>query len=413
MEAPSVARAAVVGLVTDAAFLFRHDHGIYIGVGAVLTFVLARVINAASRDWPSSAREVLAFSSAAALPLVPWAILVERNEGLMDYVRARAAWGATQEPAGFAYLVLRDFNPASIVAVGGLPSREPAQHWLLQLTLLLPLLVLLRAAIAFTAHRRDERSMSLETCRTCIAAAMAMIVAIRLSREDSYFVVVLTLSTVLGARLLAGAGQSTTRVWRIVHPIIAVSTLVVTCAAVGGYVAAWDLLKPSELRELAPTFRQLLTTPPIDALQSVDTARHLQSAQWLASDTDARLTLALRYMHDCTRDGDHIFVTGSTPYQVAYYTERPVAGGQLEWHQGWLSDPPHERQSLMLLRTQSVPFAFSTHDPVLDDLRPYPDIRRYFQENYVSLEGSGGLLLVDRRRHPTAHFGVVGLPCFR
>jgi hypothetical protein len=167
------------------------------------------------------------------------------------------------------------------------------------------------------------------------------------------------------------------------------------------------------LRELAPTFRQLLTTPPIDALQSADTARHLQSAQWLASDTDARLTLALRYMHDCTRDGDHIFVTGSTPYQVAYYTERPVAGGQLEWHQGWLSDPPHERQSLMLLRTQSVPFAFSTHDPVLDDLRPYPDIRRYFQENYVSLEGSGGLLLVDRRRHPTGHFGVVGLPCFR
>jgi len=413
MEAPSVARAAVVGLVTDAAFLFRHDHGIYIGVGAVLTFVLARVINAASRDWPSSAREVLAFSSAAALPLVPWAILVERNEGLMDYVRARAAWGATQEPAGFAYLVLRDFNPASIVAVGGLPSREAAQHWLLQLTLLLPLLVLLRAAIAFAAHRRDERAMSLETCRTCIAAAMAMIVAIRLSREDSYFVVVLTLSTVLGARLLAGAGQSTTRVWRIVHPIIAVSTLVVTCAAVGGYVAAWDLLKPSELRELAPTFRQLLTTPPIDALQSADTARHLQSAQWLASDTDARLTLALRYMHDCTRDGDHIFVTGSTPYQVAYYTERPVAGGQLEWHQGWLSDPPHERQSLMLLRTQSVPFAFSTHDPVLDDLRPYPDIRRYFQENYVSLEGSGGLLLVDRRRHPTGHFGVVGLPCFR
>jgi hypothetical protein len=413
MEAPSVRRAAAVGAVTEAAFLSRHDHGIYIGICAVLAFVLARVINPASRGWRSSAREVVAFTVAAAVPLLPWAILVQRNEGLIDYVRARAAWGDTQAPAGFPYLVLHDFNPASIIAAGGLPSREAAQHWLLQLTLLLPLIVLVRAAIDFMAHRRNEQPISLETSRTIVTAAMVVIVATRLSREDSYFVVVLTLSTVLGAWLLAGAGQSATRVWRIVQPMLAVSTLVVTCAAVAGYVAAWDLLKPSEARELVPTFRQLLTTPPIDALLPAQQARSVQPAEWLASDANARLTLALRYMHDCTRVGDHIFVTGSTPYQVGYYTERPIAGGHLEWHQGWLSDPFHERQSLMLLRTQSVPFAFSTHDPVLDDLRAYPDIRRYFQENYVALEGSGGLLLVDHRRHASGHFGAVGFPCFR
>jgi len=413
MEAPSVRRAAAVGLVTATAFLYRHDHGIYIGMGAVLACVLARVINAASRDWRSSAREVVAFAVAAAVPLLPWAILVQRNEGLIDYVQARAAWGRTQAPAGFPYLALHDFNPASIIAVRGLPSREAAQHWLLQLTLLLPLIVLVRAAIDVMAHRRDEQPISLETGRTIITAAMVVIVAIRLFREDSYFVVALTLSTVLGAWLLARAGQSATRIWRIVQAMLAVTTLVVTCAAVAGYVAAWDLLKPSEARELAPTFRQLLTTPPIDAFQPADQARSVQPAEWLTRDADARLKLMLRYIHDCTRDDDHIFVTGSTPYQVGYYTERPIAGGHLEWHQGWLSDPPHERQSLMLLRTQSVPFAVSTHDPVLDDLRAYPDIRRYFQENYLPLEGSGGLLLVDRRRQPTGRFGALGLPCFR
>lgn len=413
VEGPSVRRAAAVGLVTAAAFLFRHDHGIYIGISAVLAFGLARVINPAARSWQSSAREIVAFTAAAVVPLLPWAILVQRNEGLIEYVRARAAWGRTQEPGGFAYLVLRDFNPASVIAVGGLPSRDAAQHWLLQLTLLLPLIVLVRAATTFIAGRRNAQPISLDTGRAIIAAAMVAIVAIRLSREDSYFVVVLTLSTILGARLLAAPARSATRVWRIVQPMLAVSTLVVTCAAVAGYVAAWDLLKPSEARELVPTFRQLLTTPPIDALQPADKARSVQPAEWLASDADARLTLALRYMHDCTRDGDHIFVTGSTPYQVGYYTERPIAGGHLEWHQGWLSDPPHERHSLMLLRTQSVPFAFSTHDPVLDDLRAYPDIRRYVQENYVPLDGSRGLLLVDRHRHPSAHFGAIGFPCFR
>ena len=217
IEAPSVRRGAVVGLVTDAAFLFRHDHGIYIGTGAVLAFVLARVINPASRGWRSSAREIAAFTVAAAVPLLPWAILVQRNEGLIEYVRARAAWGDTQAPAGFAYLtlVLHDFNPATIMGLGGLPSREAGQRWLLQLTLLLPLIMLVSAIIDIVTHRRDEQPISLETARTIIAAAMVIIVAIRLSREDSYFVVALTLSTVLGARLLAGRGQSATRVWRI------------------------------------------------------------------------------------------------------------------------------------------------------------------------------------------------------
>jgi hypothetical protein len=310
-------------------------------------------------------------------------------------------------------LVLHDFNPATIIGAGGLPSREAGQRWLLQLTLLLPLIVLVSAIIDIVTHRRDEQPLSLETARAIIAAGMVIIVAIRLSREDSYFVVALTLSTVLGARLLAATEHSAPRIWRIVQPLFAVSTLVVTVVAVAGYVAAWDLLKPSEARELAPTFHQLLTTPPIDALQPASRARSTQPAEWVANDGDSTLLLALRYMHDCTRDGDHIFVTGSTPYEVGYYTQRPIAGGHLEWHQGWLSDPVHERQSLMLLRSQSVPFAFSTHDPVLEDLRAYPRIRRYFKEHYVPLEGTGGLLLADRRRHATGRFGAVGFPCFR
>src|SRR6266487_560622 len=53
MEAPNVMRAVVVGLVTALAFLYRHDHGVYIGIGAVLALVLARVLNPASRCWRS------------------------------------------------------------------------------------------------------------------------------------------------------------------------------------------------------------------------------------------------------------------------------------------------------------------------------------------------------------------------
>ena len=413
MEAPNVRRGVVVGIVTAAAFLYRHDHGVYIGVGALLAFVLARVINPASRRWQSSAREVVAFTAAAAFPLLPWAILVQRNEGLIDYVRTRAEWGAMWSAHGFPYEALRDFNPASVMTAGVLPSRGTAEHWLVQLTLLLPVFVLLRVADGVVSIRDDERQFSPDACRTVIAAAMVIVVAIRLFREDSYFVAVLPLAAVLGAQLLAGPGPGATPVWRIVQRVLAVSALLLTCVAAVGYVNAWDLLKPSEVNELESTFHQLLTSPPIDALQPRETALQVQHADWSTMDGDRRKKILLRYMHDCTRGGDRILVTGSTPYDVDYYVERPIAGGHIEWHHGWRSDPVHARESLELLQSQSVPFGFSTNDPVLDDLGKYPDIRRYFEQNYVELEGSRGQLFVDRRRQPTGRFGALGFPCFR
>jgi hypothetical protein len=67
---------------------------------------------------------------------------------------------------------------------------------------------------------------------------------------------------------------------------------------------------------------------------------------------------------------------------------------------------------LALLQSQSVPFAFSTHDPVLEDLKRYPIIREYVLKHYVDLDGTGGLVLVDTRRQPTGRFGRLGFPCF-
>jgi hypothetical protein len=409
VERPSVRRAAVAGVVTAIAFLDRHDHGVYIGIGAVLAFVVARIIHRDARDVRSSAIEALVFVTVVGIVLAPWAILVQRNEGLIDYVQTAAAWGRTWAPARLPYVELRDFNPASLFSAAGLPSRQASEHWLLQVTLLLPFFVLARTAFDAHHHRRT----SFEVSRSIIAAAMVIIVGVRLFREDGYFVAVLPLSAALGASLLTEPGQDTPDAWRFAQRALALGMLLVTCVAAAGYVKAWDLLEPGEVSELRPTFRQLLASPPIDGLQPRTDAWTVQPSAWLADGEDVQQKIALRYMHDCTRDGVRIFVTGSTPYQVGYYTQRAIAGGQLQWHHGWRSDPVHARQSLALLQAQSVPFAFSTHDPVLADLERYPDIRSYFEQNYSEVQGSHGLLLVDRRRQPTGRFGALGFPCFR
>ena len=410
MERPGVRRGAIVGLVTAVAFLYRHDHGVYIGLASVLAFVLARVAVPASRRWRAVVADAAAYGFAAGIVVAPWALLVQQNEGLLDYVRTRAEWGRTWAPGRFPYLALTDLNPARVVA--SFPSQESGFHWLLQITLLLPILMLVSLGFDAAERRRRKQLVSLEICQTVLAAVLAMIVASRLFREDSYFVAVLPLSTAFGAALLAGPRRTLAAGWRVVRGALAIGTLVMTGIAAISCLKP-DLFAAGEVEELGSTFRQLVASPPIDAYQPPDTALHLEGGAWNTTDRDEKIRILIRYMHDCTQDGDRLFVTGSTPYQVGYYTGRPIAGGQVQWHHGWRSDPVHEQQSLALLERQSVPFAFSTHDPVLEDLKGYPHIREYMLANYVELDGSDGLLLVDARRKPSGTFGLLGFPCFR
>ncbi|OFW51108.1 MAG: hypothetical protein A3G77_15910 [Acidobacteria bacterium RIFCSPLOWO2_12_FULL_68_19] len=159
-------------------------------------------------------------------------------------------------------------------------------------------------------------------------------------------------------------------------------------------------------------FAELTASPPIDGFAPRDEVLGLDPAQWHERDVDA-VRVLLRYIRDCTAPGDRVLVTGQTPFQVGYYVERSVAGGHVFWHDGWRSDARQEQQLLELLGRQSVPFAYSTHDPVLDDLKRYPRIHEHFRQHYVELEGSRGLVLVDARRRPTGQFGGFSFPCFR
>jgi hypothetical protein len=420
MDRPGVRRAAALGLITAVAFLYRHDHGVYIGVASVLAFVLARVTTPALRSWATAIREVAAYGVIAAVVIAPWAAVVEANEGFADYVRMRAEWNRTWAPDRSAFLILSDFNPAPVLQgrpfnddeplAQWLPPREAAEHWLAQISLVVPILVILSSALEVVRRRRRGLPIDVETCRPILAAGLALIVADRLFRQDSYFLSSMPLTAALGAGLLARP-QAGTHLWRAVRSAIGIAFLLVTTLAVLGFVDELWLLEPVKIADIP--ISQLVSSPPIDGFQPASAARELEPAVWNEMDADRKQRVMMRYMHDCTRDGDRILVTGSTPYQVGYYVNRPIAGGHLQWHHRWRSDPAHEMQSLGLIERQSVPFAFSTHDPVLDDFKAYPRIHEYLSKNYQEVEGSNGLLLVDRRREATGTFGRVAFPCFR
>ena len=490
IDRPAPIRAAVLGLATAVAFLFRHDHGVYLGGASVLACAIARVVHPAVRTRQSIAREALAYAAVAAIVVAPWAVVVQTGEGLPDYIRARAYLYTELSARGSPYQRLRRFNPVPImfgerpVATPGLvafdwnsdvdearrrqlegvhglqrvdsaasdgrshyrivniydrsllelnhdihnsdgipwdqlqaldsrlPSRDTAQLWLMQISLLVPILVLAAAGLDVVRNRLRRQPVSVDTWRIVFAAVFLAVIESRLFRETSYFVTVAPVTAALAVRLLPLPWHTTPRA--LVHGLVATTLLIVTSVAAFAFARDTNIQHPMLLAGHVPeAFTQLLASPAIDGYAPRDEALQFDPAAWSGSDIDDRFRILMRYLHDCTPPGDRILVTGSTPFQVGYYTELAIAGGHVFWRTGWRSDPPHQMQSLALLQHQSVPFAFSTDDPVLEDLGRYPAIRDYLVQHYVALAGSDGRLLLDRRRQPTGKFGALGFPCFR
>jgi hypothetical protein len=409
-NAPGLARAAVVGVVTALAFLFRHDHGVYAGLAAALTLGATVLSGRGPGGWRRLCAHVGAYVGSAALCILPWALLVQTGEGLSQYLTRRFAFysGVTSVSGQFfqgsPFRKLLSTHPLS-----RLPGQEAGLLSLQQVALVIPLLLV--AVIAFDARQRDGdgHRITPQGWLTLSAALFLIILDNQLFREPSYALMVIPLTLALGSQLLV-------RGW--VARVGFSAILAITVAGVLGVVRDTPLGRPHELlTERVPrAFAQLLAMPPIDAFVSrvaaeQQLAEHGGDAWNLGTLTEGRHPL-LRYLHDCTTAEDRVWLTGSTPFHVAYLIERRIAGGHIFWHQGWRSDPEGEAESLGLLRSTSVPFFFSANDPLLDDLKLYPRIREHVLRFYDEVPGTDGHLFVERARRPTGVFGPARFPCF-
>jgi hypothetical protein len=77
---PSNRRLIATAALIAVAFLLRHDHGAYIGVASAVCVALAT-----GRDWRLGMRRVAVLASATVGFVVPWALYVSLNGGLVNY----------------------------------------------------------------------------------------------------------------------------------------------------------------------------------------------------------------------------------------------------------------------------------------------------------------------------------------
>jgi hypothetical protein len=128
----------------------------------------------------------------------------------------------------------------------------------------------------------------------------------------------------------------------------------------------------------------------------------------------------IRFLYECTKPEDRIFVT-SDVYTVPYYTQRRVVG-HVFWANGFLANPAFEDRMIALMERDPVPFVFGVGgERPLDNLSLYPRVRDYVDRRFTerhavlqdSLSGRVLWLFVDSRRTPVRTYDKLGLPCFR
>jgi hypothetical protein len=83
VRAPGVGRLMALGVLTAVAFLFRHDHGLYIGIGtAVLLAVTAR-----DAGLTATARAAVVYGGVTLVCLAPYLAFLQIHGGVLEHVR--------------------------------------------------------------------------------------------------------------------------------------------------------------------------------------------------------------------------------------------------------------------------------------------------------------------------------------
>jgi hypothetical protein len=383
------------------AFLFRHDHGLYIGVGAAAALAVAL--------WPSGAgtaiRGVAALTAAVALLLAPWALFVAANGGLLEYFRSALDFSRIE--AGSTML---SAWPAIDRSAGASP-RDNGIVVLFYLFHLLPLVCL--AVAVMRARLRLERWRG-ETAAVIGLAVIAIPVNIGFLRDSlpGRWPDAVVPAALLAAWLIGLSWLPRRPVWRIA----AVST-----AVVGVGVMATALCYAAETREQIGRSGALAGWDSVQA-RAADLwerfHKRLPERDQVPSRYAGALFPFMAFLDRCTTTNDRLWMTGLFP-EIYVLSQRGFAGGQQAYLPGYYSTDAEQRETIRRFDHQSVPFAVL----VLSIEKQFRDrmalLAQYLDSNYLPIahievsETPGVVLYVRRGRTPGHTDRETGWPCFQ
>jgi hypothetical protein len=388
----SAATPILLGVLVAVAFLFRHDHGLFIGAASGL--FVAAAGEGRSRD--RARRLAWCFGVAAALVL-PYLAFVHVHRGLGAYVASAARF--SREEAERTRLTswmppLRNADPRASAAAGLFYG-----FWALP--------------IAATLVAARSKSVSRDAV-AAVGAVSALAIAanggfLRDRLEDRIADAVVPAAALAAflAGLLARPRPPSTA--RRLASAVAIAGLI--CFAVA---AAWVGRFPEAVAR-----SQLTRGPAAMASRGRQLAAELlqpRAAPQMPSAVSLALLPFFDYVEACTRPNDTLFVPGFAP-EVPYFARRRFAGGHVTLPGDYYSSDEEQRRIGDVLQRQSVPIVVLPPGSKEILERHHPRVSAWLGRyvpvaSYLDHQGRTTEVRV-RSGLPAVRIHDSGLPCYR
>jgi hypothetical protein len=395
---PTIRRLAWAAAATAVAALFRHDYGVYVGVGTVVG-LLARDAWA----WTTITRHIGVYVTITTALLLPSAVWIQFYQGMPSYLaRTIEASGLEGERTHLSWPV---FDGASLLSSANLVPFMYYACWLL--------LAVGALMLAWRTTARTVRATPVERGVGSGLLAMALLVTLFFLRSNLpvRFGDAIVPIALLGAWCVGAANVIQARASRLVTALPATAVLVSMLGAMwivgevpaelysGGFSRSRD-----QVAYRAAAVREELRSLPPETWQGIEITGTMEAA---------------RYVSECTRAEDHLLVAGYAP-DVSVFSGRPFAAGQSKFAYSFYKSDDDQRRALERLTTQSVPIVLAVYEDFDEAfVTDYPLVwdyvsARYHRAGIIAVDDEPRFIVfTDTARSPSGTDDTTGLPCFR
>lgn len=379
----AVWRWSIVALVA-VAFLFRHDHGLFVFAGGLCAVVLAPADGAGFRRG-------FRFALASLAVVLPYLVFLQVETGLWSYLRtgiefsqreaAREGhvWPNPFLPGAHEARLLYEFHLMPILALVVLVARRRAPEALQLLAQVLPVVVV--ALLVNAAFLRDPLNTRLPD---------AVVPAV-----------------ILGAWLVSQAWQAARARFALVACAAVVAAAMGLSTAAVGHTA-----EEIDRAGLMTGYRQV---PERFRERRAQLEDRFSEAQ-IPDDAIEALVPFFRYVSRCTAPDDRLLNLGYLA-DLPVFARRGFAGG-LSFFGAYPSGPERERLVLDRLSRQVVPLAILSSDFSTEFDQRFPQVAahvraRYRQVSDIEVRDDLHLrILADTTLSTSARDPETGFPCF-
>ena len=358
---PSTRGILLLAAVTTVAFLFRHDHGVYIGAAAC---VLVAGLGEA-HGLTSALRRVALLIGTTALLVAPYLIYVAAAEGLSVYFGDALRF--SQREADRTLLRFPGFNGAPFWSADALSVVGYYVFWLMPVV---------AAAVAWTVRRTSPATLWVVTAISAMALIMnpGMLRDPLTSRLPETVVPFTVLTAWLASQLWSARVPGTARLILRGTTVALMIAFAAAAAKIGNF---------EQTLERA----EMLHRPPRPALRWREVSAQLKepyAERQMPSDIAFALVPFFKYVQACTPAEARILVAGSIP-ELSYYARRGFAGGQPALDGVYYSSPELERRILAQMQRELVWFVVAAPDGFERLADAYPAVLAYVRERFVPM----------------------------